>query len=413
MRFLSLLFLLSVSIARDLTTYDYEVVRQVARISGVAYLDGSKYREQLSNLGWEFTDLYGVDLVDGKNFPVGVVGVYQQPQGSCALGGLEKLVVVAYGGTQLAVPETYAADFLIKKSFLSCLSDVFSNGSYVHGGILDYYLSFQTQIFDKVLSQIEGDSPVIFTGHSLGAALAQLSVMDYYGWCFKSNKTPDFSRMSLLTLAGPAVLSSDVAERFNSWFPNTSHLRLYMDADPVSHVFGTFNDSRFNHAGFGIRLPSVNLIAHGIVNYIRKVDRKNGHLDQLWPKETVKNYAILAQEMACERVRRQYKWAELEQKIDQLFPGSKTDNSAATTHLKNWYYQSGFYLPNNAIFMLNLIVDYNSMLAQEAEALIAKDQERAKFMVTAEEDLMGDVEIAQQNAMRILANLSGLGAFGL
>ena len=98
MRFFYLLFLLSISIARDLTTYDYEVVRQAARISGVAYLDGSKYREQLSNLGWEFTDLYGVDLVDGKNFPVGVVGVYQQQKGSCALGGLEKLVVVAYGG---------------------------------------------------------------------------------------------------------------------------------------------------------------------------------------------------------------------------------------------------------------------------------------------------------------------------
>ncbi len=413
MRFFYLLFLLSISIARDLTTYDYEVVRQAARISGVAYLDGSKYREQLSNLGWEFTDLYGVDLVDGKNFPVGVVGVYQQQKGSCALGGLEKLVVVAYGGSQVTLPKTYVADANFKKSFLSCLSDVFSNGGYVHGGILDYYLSFQTQIFDKVLSQIELDAPVIFTGHSLGAALAQLSVMDYYGWCFKSNKVPDFSRMSLLTLAGPAILSSDIAERFNSWFPSTSHLRLYMDADPVSHFFGTFDDSRFNHAGFGIRLPSVNLIAHGIINYIRKVDRKNGHLDQLWPKETVKNYAILAQEKACERVRRQYKWAELEQKIDQLFPGSKTDNSAATTHLKNWYYQSGWYLSGNVIVMLNLIVDYNSIKAQEEGALIAQDQERAKFMVTAEEDLMGDIEIAQQNAMMVLAAFSKLNAFGL
>ncbi len=194
MKFVVVLMMFSLGFARELLTYDYETIRQVSRIAAVAYQDEDKpkYQAQLEAVGWTISDMIMTDFGTYSDFPVGVIG------------RRENLVVIAYAGTQRKIVKTLLADANFQKANIDVLSDVFSEKGYIHEGILEYYLSFGCKRLPSLMSEISVDASIILTGHSLGGALAEISLMDYYAACFKKNLTPEFSRMSLLTMGAPA-----------------------------------------------------------------------------------------------------------------------------------------------------------------------------------------------------------------
>ena len=97
----------------------------------------------------------------------------------------------------------------------------FLNNEGVHGGFLNTYNHFKPELDKKVkeIININQDAKIVFTGHSLGGAIATLAAID----AVNNNEFKD-KNISLITFASPRVISE---EAYNYSMTNENIKKLY------------------------------------------------------------------------------------------------------------------------------------------------------------------------------------------
>jgi len=108
----------------------------------------------------------------------------------------------------------------------------------VHRGFETEYLRYRESINKIIIN--ENPSKIIFTGHSLGSALAALSALDLsmnYGY-----------DVSLLALGAPRVGNSEYRKSMDEYVKD--NYRIYFPQDPISNIPGTLFD--YEHTGLAL-----------------------------------------------------------------------------------------------------------------------------------------------------------------
>jgi len=108
----------------------------------------------------------------------------------------------------------------------------------VHRGFETEYLRYRESINKIIIN--ENPSKIIFTGHSLGSALAALSALDLsmnYGY-----------DVSLLALGAPRVGNSEYRKLMDEYVKD--NYRIYFPQDPISNIPGTLFD--YEHTGLAL-----------------------------------------------------------------------------------------------------------------------------------------------------------------
>lgn len=128
-------------------------------------------------------------------------------------------------------PEEWQMDFRYQQMELTEFNTASSvyfecgDGTLVHQGFFDIFDEFQLQLGTLVQSKLDDTDNIVLFGHSLGAALAQLSML-YLG----SNITN--KPMLCYSYGGPRVGSFGYADCMNTNFPNRIY-RLQNESDVV------------------------------------------------------------------------------------------------------------------------------------------------------------------------------------
>ncbi|OJX06451.1 MAG: hypothetical protein BGO76_00880 [Caedibacter sp. 38-128] len=268
------------SIARNLTEYDYEDIREFSKLCDVAYGKTSLYLEKLQDNHWD------IDFLSTNPL--------SSPYGIKACNG--PLTVIAYTGTNICENiQTFLADAQIARAECGHLFPELKGKGIFHRGIGQFYTDLKDYRTVKLLKDFDPDEKLVLAGHSLGGALAVCGAIDLlYGQQHRSEVYPT-KFCSLMTLGCPAFLDSSFRSYLDQSFTETSHLRLFFDQDPVSNFTRGPQGSPFNfqetsletgayvHSGFGLALPGEGFISHSCHEYIKFIDRRPPTLETLWP----------------------------------------------------------------------------------------------------------------------------------
>ncbi len=110
------------------------------------------------------------------------------------------------------------------------------DGIRCHSGFLRQVSSFQSAamaLYARAQYDCGGSCPVIFTGHSLGAAMATLSAVD-----FAINKNGEGVAVQILNFGSPRIFNPAgaqwLATELSSF--NVAHTRVTSTKDPVPHL---------------------------------------------------------------------------------------------------------------------------------------------------------------------------------
>ena len=108
----------------------------------------------------------------------------------------------------------------------------------VHRGFESEYLRYRESLNEIIID--ENPSKIIFTGHSLGSALAALSALD-----LSMNSGYD---VSLLAMGAPRVGNSEYRKLMDEYVKD--NYRIYFPQDPISNIPGTLFD--YEHTGLAL-----------------------------------------------------------------------------------------------------------------------------------------------------------------
>ena len=102
---------------------------------------------------------------------------------------------------------------------------------WVHKGFFETYQSILQQLTPLIVKGVENVSRVIFTGHSLGGALASLAMVDFV----RQGIVPsDF--VQLITFGSPRVGNLEWSKYFQSLFEPYQSIRVVNQRDIVPHL---------------------------------------------------------------------------------------------------------------------------------------------------------------------------------
>jgi hypothetical protein len=102
---------------------------------------------------------------------------------------------------------------------------------FVHKGFFETYLSILTQIAPLVAKGAQNVMRVIFTGHSLGGALATLAMVD-----FVQQGILPANFVQLVTFGSPRVGNPEWSQYFQSTFEQWQTIRVVNQRDIVPHL---------------------------------------------------------------------------------------------------------------------------------------------------------------------------------
>ena len=208
------------------------VLLSFAAYCGSAVSDWSCYWcKQLSNgTRFETTGTFGSP--SGVIF--GYVGVLRS-----------QYVVVAWRGTDNIAGFIQDADFT-----QSPFPGAPNSNIQCHSGFLRQVSAFQPQamaLYARAQRDCGGDCPVLFTGHSLGAAMATMSALD-----FALNRNNGGSASTqILNFGSPRVFNPAGAKWLASVMPslNMTHVRVTSTSDPVPHLPPQNFIENYQHSG--------------------------------------------------------------------------------------------------------------------------------------------------------------------
>jgi hypothetical protein len=152
----------------------------------------------------------------------------------------KKLIVAAFRGTASVQSAIYdlkfwqsEADWQSKwPAFVRQSNARLPSGLKVHAGFEASYVPIRSTIQSSVvkLAKQFPDYQIVFTGHSLGGAMAQMAAVDYH------DVNGNADRISLYTYGAPRVGNDDWA-RFVDNLPFSNRMyRITRDGDPVPHL---------------------------------------------------------------------------------------------------------------------------------------------------------------------------------
>lgn len=144
------------------------------------------------------------------------------------------------------------------KNFEDVKSDIYAikkkcdflNGKTVHSGFLSVYIQLSTQVKSEINKIFEKhkDAKIVFTGHSLGGAIATLAAMD----AVNSEEYGD-KQIKLITFCSPKVLSAEAYEycmgneNLKKLYEHT--IRVWRKGDIVTSLPPESYGMKFKHFG--------------------------------------------------------------------------------------------------------------------------------------------------------------------
>lgn len=176
------------------------------------------------------------NIVGTRVFTVATSSI-QDVQGFVAVNPSQSLVVIAFRGTANNVNwANNIAGVFVEMTPPAGLFPAASNGILVHSGFLNDYLSLRDQIQQQVTAAVAANPSfkVLFTGHSLGGAMATLATVD-----FLQHNVGRLPAVSLLTMGEPRVGNSAFATMVDTTLSSSSSFsatRLVNRGDPVPHI---------------------------------------------------------------------------------------------------------------------------------------------------------------------------------
>lgn len=147
-------------------------------------------------------------------------------------------------------------DFLTKKQLVNSKA----NGALVHFGFQQTYTTGLRDLIQPALNVTAKAYPsykIIFTGHSLGAALTELAAVDYYK---NTAGSDDASRIQLINYASPRVGNEAWASFIDSLPFAKNSYRLVRYGDPVPHLPPEFLSYRHSFQQYSI-LPNNQILS--------------------------------------------------------------------------------------------------------------------------------------------------------
>ena len=175
-------------------------------------------------------DIQGWDCGSTCNFHSGfsVKGIYRNSsvdsQGYSGYSSDGKIVVAFRGSSNI-------------KNWIADLDFTFANypdcsGCEVHKGFYQVYLSMSTGVLSDVQALVSAHpgSPILVTGHSLGAAVSVHAAIDIM------NKVSGVSSLELYNFGDPRVGNPAFAAYATTVLPQGKQFRVTHAADPVPHV---------------------------------------------------------------------------------------------------------------------------------------------------------------------------------
>ncbi|EGF77492.1 hypothetical protein BATDEDRAFT_91713 [Batrachochytrium dendrobatidis JAM81] len=207
--------------------------------SAAAYCDSVIVRQQWS------CDTYCASASSNTQV-VEVFGDGESGVGFLGVQSSAKIIVAAFRGSNDAGDWSINLNFILKPAawlstaWGSSSSVRFMNGSNfqapnnakVHAGFQNSYMVAREEVLTVIQQTVAKypDYQIIFTGHSLGAAVASLAAVDYI------DKNPsDSSKVSLYTYGSPRIGNKAFADWYST-IPFRGLFRITRTKDPVPHL---------------------------------------------------------------------------------------------------------------------------------------------------------------------------------
>lgn len=151
-------------------------------------------------------------------------------------------VLISYRGTKLSNPKEIFHDLQMHKSNMEFAGENHT----LHTGFMKEYKASKDNLV-KTLSQTDSSKPIIFSGHSLGGALANIAALD-----FASNKIIENAKVdNVVTFGAPRVFSSNAVNLYNKLGLGKKTLRVVQKGDPCPEMVPYID---YRHAGKKITL---------------------------------------------------------------------------------------------------------------------------------------------------------------
>ena len=155
----------------------------------------------------------------------------------------EDILFVTYRSTSAKTKREYTKNVITDLDGAMVKADwIESTDVFVHRGFSSEYDRFREVIFEA----IDKNNPqkIIFSGHSLGSALATLSALDLsmnYGY-----------DVSLISMGGPRVGNKEYRELMDKYVKD--NYRIFIPNDPIVNIPGTLKD--YEHSGLALGINS-------------------------------------------------------------------------------------------------------------------------------------------------------------
>ena len=191
-------------------------------------------------------------ITAGKSVNYDMISQFSGDAGLIAYQKDENKIIIAFHGTQdtrdmLSDGHVFMKDL----NFLGM-----ENGEKAHEGFYDRYIEIRQSMFftlnsflNDVRSKKEQLPVLVFTGHSLGGALATLAALDV-----KSKLKSPKIKVELVTFNSPRVFNNKAAEKFENILEGNAY-RIWREYDPVSGL--PLGRQGYKHVGKSLKLSSV------------------------------------------------------------------------------------------------------------------------------------------------------------
>lgn len=187
-------------------------------------------------------------------------------------------IIVSYRGTENYNIQELTTDVHFSQSQMKFGDEK----AYIHAGFKSEYERSKKNR-DAILDELNKDRkiPIIYTGHSMGAALAQIAALD--GTLNNNEKN-----IKSIVLAGPRVFSNNGAKLYNKHLGENT-LRIVKENDPIPKILPK---GIYSHAGFYKLTLSGR--KHDINDSIKKFSTEltQEKLDNLQSKQNQKSFLL-------------------------------------------------------------------------------------------------------------------------
>ena len=228
----------------------------------------------------------------------------------------DKAIMVSYHGTQfgkVSGGKEILHDLQMNKSPMKFGQEILE----VHAGFKKEYESSRESMLEALASTVTPEKPLKMSGHSLGAAVAQIAALDIKANGIKINDK-EIEIESVSTFGGPRVFSHDAAKKYHETGLSDKTLRVKQKWDIIPKLPPK---SLFSHAGNKISLDAGVRSIHSGSVYRKIASNKiqEEHIENARPADSsikkpasIESYVSSVKELTLE------KFSQLKQAVSKI-----------------------------------------------------------------------------------------------